>query len=95
VVALRTGGVTESVQEGVTGAFYDRGDDPASLAATVAAFDPDAVDPAACVAAARRFDTGRFQTALRAIVAEAVLAERAPRPGERPALATAGLMRIR
>jgi glycosyltransferase involved in cell wall biosynthesis len=95
VIALRSGGVTETVQEGVTGAFYDRADDPASLAAVVAAFDTDAVDPALCVAAAQRFDTGRFQAALRGIVAEAVLAERAPRQPQRPALTSAGLMRIR
>ncbi|HEY7077168.1 MAG TPA: glycosyltransferase [Solirubrobacteraceae bacterium] len=95
VIALRSGGVTETVEEGVTGAYYDRADDPGSLAAVVAGFDPDAVDPAACVAAAQRFDTGRFQAALRAIVAEAVLAERAPRLPQRPALTGAGLMRIR
>jgi glycosyltransferase involved in cell wall biosynthesis len=95
VIALRSGGVTETVQEGVTGAFYDRADDPGSLAAVVAAFDPDGVDPAVCVAAAERFETGRFQAALRAIVAEAVLAERAPRQPQRPALTSAGLMRIR
>jgi glycosyltransferase involved in cell wall biosynthesis len=95
VIALRSGGVTESVREGVTGTFYDDADDPGALAAAVVAFEPDAVDPAACVAAARRFATGRFQAALRAIVAEAVLAERPPRPEERPAPARAGLMRIR
>jgi glycosyltransferase involved in cell wall biosynthesis len=95
VIALRSGGVTESVQEGVTGTFYDHGGDPAALAAVVSGFDPEAVDPAACVAAAREFDVARFQAALRAIVAEAVLAERAPRRDERPALASAGLMRIR
>jgi glycosyltransferase involved in cell wall biosynthesis len=95
VIALREGGVTETVREGVTGTFYDVADDPASLAAAVAAFDAESVDPAVCIAAAQRFDTGRFQAALRAIVAEAVLAERAPRSEERPALASAGLMRIR
>jgi glycosyltransferase involved in cell wall biosynthesis len=95
VIALRAGGVTESVQQGVTGAFYDRAGDPAALAEVVAAFDPEAVDPAVCVAAAQRFDTGRFQAALRGIVAEAVLAEREPRLPPKPALTGAGLMRIR
>jgi glycosyltransferase involved in cell wall biosynthesis len=95
VIALRSGGVTETVRDGVTGTFYDVADDPGSLAAAVAAFDVDSVDPAVCVAAAQRFDSGRFQAALRAIVAEAVLAERAPRTDERPAIASAGLMRIR
>ena len=46
VIALRSGGVLESVQEGRTGAFYDDGDDPRALAEAVAAFDPGAVDPA-------------------------------------------------
>src|SRR5205823_4033722 len=54
VIALRSGGVLESVEEGVTGAYYEA-DDPAALASTVAAFDPLKIDPAACVAAARRF----------------------------------------
>ena len=51
-----------------------------ALADVVAGFDPMAIDPAACVAAARRFGTDRFQAALRAIVAEAVAAESAARP---------------
>ena len=36
VIALRAGGVLETVTEGVTGAFYDDGDDPDALAAAVA-----------------------------------------------------------
>jgi glycosyltransferase involved in cell wall biosynthesis len=95
VIALRSGGVTETVEEGVTGAFYDHAGDPAALAAVVAEFDADTVDPAACVAAAQRFDTGRFQAALRGIVAEAALSERTPRLPHKPALTNAGLMRIR
>jgi hypothetical protein len=59
----------------------------------VARFDPMTVDPAACVAAAERFGTARFQAALRTIVAEAVAAERAPRPGDRPAVVTGLLPR--
>jgi glycosyltransferase involved in cell wall biosynthesis len=82
VIALETGGVLESVQAGTTGAYYPRST-PEALAAAVAAFDPDAIDPQACRAAAERFGTLRFQAALRGIVAEAVAAERAPRPGER------------
>jgi hypothetical protein len=79
--------VLESVRPGETGAYYER-DEPEALAEAVRAFDPLSVDPAACVAAARRFGTARFQTDLRAIVARAVERERAPRPGERPTLAT-------
>jgi glycosyltransferase involved in cell wall biosynthesis len=83
VIALRSGGVLETVTEGVTGAFFDDPDDPASLADAVARFEPGRVDPAACVAAARRFSVERFQERLRAIVAEAVARDRAPRGGER------------
>src|SRR5829696_2659776 len=90
VIALGKGGVRESVQPGVTGAFYDR-NDPAALADTVRAFDPLAVDPAACRAAAERFSVERFQARLAGIVADAMSAERPPRPGDRPALA-AGLL---
>ena len=84
MIALGAGGVRESVREGVTGAYYER-DDPEALARAVEAFDPLAIDPAACVAAARQFGTDRFRDQLRRIVARAVEAERAPRPGERPA----------
>jgi glycosyltransferase involved in cell wall biosynthesis len=86
VVALRSGGVLETVREGRTGTFYDDGDDPRALAAAVAGFDPAAVDPEECVAAARRFGVERFQERLRAIVAAAVRdAARAPREvPERP-----------
>ncbi|HEX4690519.1 MAG TPA: glycosyltransferase [Solirubrobacteraceae bacterium] len=90
VIALGSGGVLESVVEGETGAYYPESS-PQSLAAVVEAFDPMGVDPAACVAAAERFGTERFQASLRGIVAEAVLAERPPRPDGRAA--AAGLLR--
>ena len=92
VIALGSGGVLESVREGETGAYYTRSE-PEALAEVVAAFDPESVDPAACVAAAQRFGTARFQEALHRIVDEAVAAERAPRPGERPAVVTGLLSR--
>jgi glycosyltransferase involved in cell wall biosynthesis len=92
VIALRSGGVLETVREGMTGTFYDDGDDPRALAAAVAAFDVEGVDPADCVASARRFGVGRFQERLRGIVAEGVAAERAPRASERP---MAGLLPLR
>ena len=76
MIALRSGGVLETVTEGVTGTFYDDGDDPRALAAAVAGVRPGAVDPAACVASARRFGIERFQERLRAIVDEAVAARR-------------------
>jgi glycosyltransferase involved in cell wall biosynthesis len=87
VIALGSGGVLESVVEGETGTYYAEST-PESLAAAVRAFDPLSIDPAACVAAAQRFGTLRFQAALRGIVAEAVSSERAPRPNERPTLLT-------
>ena len=82
VIALDEGGVRESVEPGVTGAFYER-NDPEALAEAVLAFDPLAVDPAVCRAAAERFSVPRFQDRLAAIVAEATSDERPPRPGER------------
>jgi glycosyltransferase involved in cell wall biosynthesis len=84
VIALATGGVMESVVAGETGAYYTEST-PEALAAAVAAFDPDTVEPSACRDAAERFGTRRFQAALRGIVAEAVIAERVPRPGDRSA----------
>jgi hypothetical protein len=80
------------VREGETGTYYDNSE-PDALAEAVARFDPMAVDPAVCVAAARGFGTARFQAAMRAIVAEAVAAERAPRPSDRPAVLTGLLAR--
>jgi hypothetical protein len=79
------------VQEGETGAFY-RQSDPEALAEVVAAFDPMAVDPAACVDAAQRFGTERFQASLRAIVDETVAAE-AGADRDRPAVVTGLLPR--
>jgi glycosyltransferase involved in cell wall biosynthesis len=93
VIALGSGGVLESVVEGETGCYYEDST-PESLAAAVRAFDPLAIDPAACVAAAQRFGTERFQAALRGIVAEAVASERAPR-SDRPTLLTGLAVRAR
>ena len=90
VIALGDGGVLESVHEGETGVYYGNSD-PDSLAEVVAGFDPLAVDPAACVAASQRFGIARFQAALRAIVADAVAAERPPAP--RPEVVTGLLSR--
>src|SRR4051794_29259419 len=77
VIALNEGGVRETVVDGVTGAFFDR-PDPAALAETVRSFDALAVDPAACVANARRFDTAQFRRGLEAVV-ERVLDGSGPR----------------
>jgi len=92
VIALGAGGVRESVREGVTGAYYEH-DDPDALARVVEGFEPLTIDPAACVESARQFGTDRFRDQLRRIVANAVEAERAPRPGERPTVVTGLLPR--
>ena len=63
VVALRAGGVLETVVEGTTGTFYDH-PDPDLLARAVLAFDTLAVDPGACVTSADRFDAEHFRAGL-------------------------------
>jgi glycosyltransferase involved in cell wall biosynthesis len=90
VIALGAGGVLESVREGETGTYY-HDSTPEALAEAVARYDPLAIDPRACVAAAERFGSTRFQTVLRTIVAETVAAERAPREDGRSAV-VAGLL---
>ena len=71
VIALRAGGVAETVVDGVTGCFYDE-PTPASLSAAVLGLDPLAVDPADCVASAGRFTVERFAAGLRAEIGMAV-----------------------
>jgi glycosyltransferase involved in cell wall biosynthesis len=83
VIALGEGGVRESVVERVTGTFFEPCA-PDALAQAVRRFDPLAIDAGACRAAAERFGAERFRDRLGRIVSEAVRAERAPRPGERP-----------
>src|SRR6185295_8972128 len=70
VIALAEGGVRETVLEGVTGTFYAM-PDPAALADAVRGFDTLAVDPAACVENAARFDVAHFRHGLRAVVERA------------------------
>lgn len=73
VVALRAGGVRETVLEGETGVFFDD-PTPEALIAAVRAFDPLAVDPAACVANAGRYDVEVFRASFGAAV-DAALAD--------------------
>jgi glycosyltransferase involved in cell wall biosynthesis len=70
VVALADGGVRETVQDGLTGVFYDR-PDPLALIAALTSFDPMSVDRAVCVENAARFDVAHFRHGVRAIVDEA------------------------
>ena len=80
VIAVRDGGVLETVVEGETGVFFDR-PEVDDLVAAVQAFDPLAIDPAACVENARRFDDVRFQRGFRSIAEQALAGEhRAARP---------------
>ncbi|HWV85236.1 MAG TPA: glycosyltransferase [Capillimicrobium sp.] len=82
VIALAEGGVRETVQEGVTGTFYETAD-PDALAEAVAGFDALGADPAACVANADRFDVAHFRHGIRRVVAEACDEERPPRADPR------------
>jgi glycosyltransferase involved in cell wall biosynthesis len=82
VIALADGGVCETVIEGVTGSFYAR-PEPEALAAAVRRFDALAIDPAACVENAARFDVAHFRHGLRAVVDRALAAERPAGPPRR------------
>jgi len=66
VIARRGGGALETVAEGVTGVFWSGGAE--ELAQAVRRFDPDTVDPQACVANAARFDRDVFRRRMRAEV---------------------------
>jgi len=70
VIALREGGVRETVAEGITGAFFDE-PDPEALAAAVSGFDALAVDPLDCVRNAERFGVDRFAQGIAGVVADA------------------------
>ena len=59
VVARAAGGLLENVIDGVTGYLWEGG--PGQLAEAVTHFDTESVDPSACVANARRFDSAVFR----------------------------------
>ena len=60
-IAPSRGGALETVRDGVTGRLWEGG--AAELAAAVEGFDDQGVDPDACIANARRFDSSVFRTA--------------------------------
>ena len=62
VIGLRAGGLLETVNDGVTGCFWEGG--PDELATAVLDFDEDAVKPEDCRANAARFDARVFCEAL-------------------------------
>jgi glycosyltransferase involved in cell wall biosynthesis len=61
VLARAAGGLLENVIDGVTGRWWEGGVE--ELAEAVVRFDPDSIDPAACVENARRFDSSVFRQA--------------------------------
>ena len=71
VIALRAGGLVETVIEGRTGLFFDR-PDPASLCAVLERFDSGAFSSEACVAQAQRFSPERFSQEFSAVVERAI-----------------------
>jgi hypothetical protein len=71
VIALREGGVLDTVIEDRTGALFDEPTVDALLAA-VQAFRPDDVDPLDCVASAARYDVSHFRDGMRRIVDDAL-----------------------
>jgi glycosyltransferase involved in cell wall biosynthesis len=75
VIARRGGGVLETVIEGVTGSLWSGG--PEELARTVLRFEDAAIDSAACVRNAARFDTATFRRGMHAQVRAALVAEKA------------------
>jgi glycosyltransferase involved in cell wall biosynthesis len=82
VIALREGGARETVIPGVTGSFFEEPTVDA-LVAAVRGLDVDAIDSAACVRNAQRFDVGVFKRGMRDIVDEALAADREPREERR------------
>ena len=91
VIAVRGGGTLETVVDEVTGCFWAGGAN--ELAAVVAGFDDAAVDPAACVRNAARFDTSVFKRELPRQVESALAVEDAQPRRPRPVLRTARLAR--
>jgi glycosyltransferase involved in cell wall biosynthesis len=62
VIARHGGGALETVHDGETGCFWEGG--AGDLADAVRRFDTTAIDPAACIANACRFDAARFRAEL-------------------------------
>jgi glycosyltransferase involved in cell wall biosynthesis len=86
VIARRGGGALETVLDGVTGRFWSGG--PAELARAVLEFDDAAVDPAACVRNAARFDAATFRAGIRQQVASASATAVRPQTERQPLMAT-------
>jgi glycosyltransferase involved in cell wall biosynthesis len=89
VLAVQAGGACETVVDGVTGRFWSGGAD--ALAAAVADFDPDSIDPADCIRNAERFGRAVFaETLPREVEAAFADAREADAAERRSARAAAG-----
>ena len=82
VIALRDGGVLETVIEGSTGTFFGA-PTPESLIEAVQRFDTLAIDPGACTANANRFAASRFRQRFRALVDQTLAGEHGGAPAAR------------
>ena len=71
VIALRAGGLVETVIEGKTGRFFDLAE-PAALCDALAQFDPAEYESADCVAQAQRFGPERFKQEFARVVDQAL-----------------------
>ncbi len=92
VIARGKGGVLETIRDGVTGCFWTGG--PDALAHAVVRFDDSTIDPADCVANARRFDIASFRQGLNREI-DAARAAWAPRSSaRREPLAPARLVKM-
>jgi glycosyltransferase involved in cell wall biosynthesis len=89
VIALREGGLRETVVDGLTGTFFDV-PEPDALAEAVQRFDALAVDPELCVAQAQSFSPARFADEMRRVVAETVGQRRVSPSSIRPARVPVG-----
>src|SRR4051812_10791782 len=89
VLAVQAGGACETVVDGVTGRFWSGGAD--ALAAAIADFDPDSIDPADCIRNAERFGRAVFaETLPREVEAAFADAREADAAERRSARAAAG-----
>jgi len=87
VIARRGGGALETIEEGETGCLWSGGAD--DLASAVLAFDDAAVNPAACVRNAARFDVAIFRRRMLAQVEAAhASAARSTRTDRQPLAST-------
>lgn len=71
VIALRSGGLIETVVEGETGVFFEN-PDPEALVAALEETDPMGFSPRLCIEQARRFGPGRFRERFTAVVDDAL-----------------------